>query len=184
MYYTYVLINVLHVFLSFQGKTYQIEVGRSAGNEGTSIHKKPTLKQWVRRDFVWRKVERGYYSRFFTHRWTLLLYSLSTFGFGKKIIKYKTLLWKMYSTPPPTLLWNVELLNDSAKTASCAPQDKQILYPQKSFENTVAQQPYWPIFKNFFLEYFTAFMTSSQYIRIHFVFLYFFKGTFYHGFVW
>ena len=150
MYYTYVLINVLHVFLPFQGKTYQIEVGRSAGNEGTSIHKKPTLKQWVRRDFVWRKVERGYYSRFFTHRWTLLLYSLSTFGFGKKIIKYKTLLWKMYSTPPPTLLWNVELLNDSAKTASCAPQDKQILYPQKSFENTVAQQPYWPIFKNFF----------------------------------
>ena len=93
----------------------------------------------------------------------------------KKIIKYKTLLWKMYSTPPPTLLWNVELLNDSAKTASCAPQDKQILYPQKSFENTVAQQPYWPIFKNFFLEYFTAFMTSSQYIRIHMYFLYF-KG--------
>ena len=133
--------------------------------------KKPTLKQWVRRDFVWRKVERGYYSSFFTHRWTLLLYSLSTFGFGKKIIKYKTLLWKMYSTPPPTLLWNVELLNDSAKTASCAPQDKQILYPQKSFENTVAQQPYWPIFKNFFLEYFTAFMTSSQYILYFCTFL-------------
>ena len=150
MYYTYVLINVLHVFLPFQGKTYQIEVGRSAGNEGTFDPQKTYSKTMSATWFCVKKSRERILLEVFYAQMNIVALFFVYFWLWKKIIKYKTLLWKMYSTPPPTLLWNVELLNDSAKTASCAPQDKQILYPQKSFENTVAQQPYWPIFKNFF----------------------------------